>query len=68
MRRESDFEVTDRIKIFTAGNEKLARLMTDNAFEIMNVTLANEINFTEHTAAKYWDINGEKVLLAVERI
>ena len=68
MRRESDFEVTDRIKIFASGNEKLARLMTDNALEIMTVTLANEIVFKEHAAAREWDINGEKVLLAVERI
>lgn len=68
MRRESNFEVTDRIKIFASGNDKLADIMTGNAREIMTVTLANEINFTANAAAKEWDINGEKISLAVERI
>ena len=68
MRRESDFEVTDRIKIFVSDNEKLARIITDNAAEIMTVTLANEIIFSANAAAKLWDINGEKISLGVERI
>lgn len=68
MRRESDFEVTDRIKIFVAGNDKLAEIIKRNASEIQTVTLANEIIFTANAAAKDWDINGEKISLAVERI
>ena len=68
MRRESDFEVTDRIKIFASGNDKLADIMTGNAPEIMTVTLANEIVFTARDDAKEWDINGEKISLAVKRI
>ena len=68
MRRESDFEVTDRIKIFVSGNDKLAEIIRRNAAEIQAVTLANEIIFAEHDAAKAWDINGEKISLAVERI
>ncbi len=68
MRRESDFEVTDRIKIFADGNDKLAAIMTGNASEIKTVTLADEIIFAPHDAARDWDINGEKISLAVERI
>ena len=68
MRRESNFEVTDRIKIFASGNDKLAGIMTGNAQEIMAVTLANEIIFSANDNAKEWDINGEKISLAVERI
>ena len=68
MRRESNFEVTDRIKIFVAGNDKLADIITNNAEEIMTVTLANEIIFNANDNAKAWDINGEKISLAVERI
>ena len=68
MRRESDFEVTDRIKIFADGNDKLAAIMTGNASEIKTVTLADEIIFSPHDAARDWDINGEKISLAVERI
>ncbi len=68
MRRESDFEVTDRIKIFADGNDKLAAIMTGNASEIKTVTLADEIIFSPHDNARDWDINGEKIFLAVERI
>ena len=68
MRRESNFEVTDRIKIFASGNEKLADIITGNAQEIMTVTLANEIIFNANDNAKDWDINGEKISLGVERI
>ncbi|MBR7025195.1 MAG: isoleucine--tRNA ligase [Selenomonadaceae bacterium] len=68
MRRESDFEVTDRIKIFASGNDKLAEIIKRNAAEIQAVTLANEIIFSAHDAAKDWDINGEKISLAVERV
>ena len=68
MRRESDFEVTDRIKIFAADNDKLAEIIKRNAQEIQAVTLADEIIFSANAAAKVWDINGEKISLAVERI
>ncbi|MBR2732960.1 MAG: isoleucine--tRNA ligase, partial [Selenomonadaceae bacterium] len=68
MRRESDFEVTDRIKIFADGNDKLAAIMTGNASEIKTVTLADEIIFRPHDNARDWDINGEKISLTVERI
>ena len=68
MRRESNFEVTDRIKIFASGNDKLAKIITNNEKEIKNVTLANEIIFSTGDNAKIWDINGEKISLAVERI
>ena len=68
MRRESDFEVTDRIKIFATGNVKLENIITGNAQDIMSVTLANEIIFTANDTAKEWDINGEKIFLGVERV
>lgn len=68
MRRESNFEVTDKIKIFVADNDKLAEIIKRNAQEIQAVTLANEIIFSANDAAKVWDINGEKISLAVERI
>ena len=68
MRRESNFEVTDKIKIFVDGNAKLEKIITDNVKEIMAVTLADEIIFSAKDDAKVWDINGEKISLAVERI
>ena len=68
MRRDSDFEVTDRIKIFVAENDKLAEIIKKNSAEIQNITLADEIIFDKKSDAKEWDINGEKILLGVEKI
>ena len=68
MRRESNFEVTDRIKIFASESDKLAEVITGNAEEIMSVTLADEIIFENRDGAKTWDINGEEIALAVERV
>ena len=68
MRRDSNFEVTDRIKIFASDNEKLAKIIEKNSAEIKNITLADEIIFEKVSDAKDWDINGEKISLQVEKI
>ena len=68
MRRDSNFEVTDRIKIFASDNEKLADIIKKNSAEIKSITLADEIIFEKVSDAKDWDINGEKISLGVEKI
>ena len=68
MRRDSNFEVTDRIKIFVSDNEKLADIIKKNSAEIKSITLANEIIFEKVSDAKDWDINGEKISIGVEKI
>ncbi len=68
MRKDAGFEVMDKITVYVDGNDKLADLMVKNAEQIKSVVLANTIE-TGKTAgfAKDWDINGEKVVLAVEK-
>mgnify|MGYP002622167504 CR=1 FL=1 len=68
MRRDNNFEVIDRIKIYVAGNDKLAEIIKKNSAEIQTITLADEIIFAAADNAKEWDINGEKISIAVERI
>lgn len=69
MRRDSKFEVTDRIKIFAKDNAKLAEIISRNAAEIKAVALADEIIFDGACANfKAWDINGENILLGVAKI
>lgn len=69
MRRESKFEVTDRIKIFAGGNDKLKEIITRNADEIKKVALADEIIFDEVCDnSRERDINGEKISLGVQKI
>ena len=68
MRKDAGFEVMDKITVYVDGNDKLADLMKKNEEQIKSVVLANTIE-TGKTAgfAKDWDINGEKVVLAVEK-
>lgn len=67
MRKENGFEVTDRITIFVQGNEKIAKLMQDNAETIKKITLADELVYDKLDGfTKEWNINGEKVTLGVK--
>ena len=68
MRKDAGFEVMDKITVYVDGNDKLADLMKKNEEQIKSVVLANTIE-TGKTAGftKDWDINGEKVVLAVEK-
>ena len=69
MRKEADFNVTDRIKVYVSGNEKIKKIMDDNADEIKRVVLGDEfIDGTASANSKEWNINGEKVTLGVERV
>ncbi len=68
MRKEADFDVMDRIKIYHSGNAKIAQIMARNEEEIKSETLANSINEGEGNGfEKRWNVNGEDVLLAVEK-
>ena len=69
MRKDSDFEVMDHIKIYEKGSDKLKAIMDKNSGTIKSETLAEEIIFDgECENSKEWNINGEKVSLGVERI
>ena len=68
MRKDADFVVTDRIELGVSGNEKLEKLVRDNADEICRATLTETITSCLSQTAKEWDINGEKVTLSVKVI
>ena len=67
MRKDADFNVTDRISVYVTGNDKIAAVMEKNAEEIKRIVLANtfEMNATCDNS-KEWNINGEKVTLGVQ--
>ncbi len=67
MRRDNNFEVTDRIKIYVDGNEKIAGIMRRNDAEINRVTLSDAIIENAVVGMRTWNINGEEVLLAAVR-
>ena len=66
MRKEADFNVTDRIEIGLAGNELLWALAKENEAQICADTLAVAVNAELGEIAREWDINGEKVTLSVK--
>ena len=69
MRKDSGFEVLDRINLYVAGNEMLEEVIKKFASQIQRDTLANNIFYNEERA-NYTDttINGEKLQLDVEVI
>ncbi|MBR3624111.1 MAG: isoleucine--tRNA ligase [Selenomonadaceae bacterium] len=68
MRKDSGFEVTDHIKVYVSGNEKIASVLKKNETELKRVVLANNVIYEADASQKEWDINGEKVSLGVERV
>ena len=69
MRKDSDFEVMDHIKISCQGNDKIAEIITNNADVIKNDTLADEIDKANADGnTKEWNINGENVTLGVKKL
>ncbi|MDO5127156.1 MAG: isoleucine--tRNA ligase [Eubacteriales bacterium] len=66
MRKEADFNVTDRINVYVSGNDKIAGIMEKNADEIKRVVLGENFVIGETMGeGKEWNINGEKVTLGV---
>ena len=69
MRKEADFEVTDKITVYCRGNEKIAELLLSHKEEIQSEVLALDIRIGETNGyVKDWNINGEAVSLGVERL
>ena len=69
MRKDADFEVMDHIRVSLNGNDKLFAIAQKNAEAITGKVLADELaSGKEFANAKEWDVNGEKVTVAVERV
>lgn len=69
MRKEAGFEVMDRIHVFAKGNETISRILTEHGDEIRSEVLADQIVLGETRGyEKEWNINSEKVTMAVEKV
>ena len=69
MRKDSGFEVMDNIKIAFSGNSTVETIAERNAEEIKDETLGVELTVGKALAnAKEWSINGEKVVISVEKM
>jgi isoleucyl-tRNA synthetase len=68
MRKDSDFEVMDRIRVSILGNETLAKVAEKNKDAICGKVLADELSYDKTFAiSREWDVNGEKVTISVEK-
>ncbi len=68
MRKEAGFEVMDRIKVYSDGNDKIAGILSSNREGIMKEVLADDIVIGKGDGYnKDWNINGEEVTLGVKK-
>lgn len=69
MRKDSGFEVTDRIRIGVAGNARVEDILRRNEAAVCAGTLALGVTYgTLGDNARAWDVNGERVTLSVTRV
>lgn len=68
MRKEAGFEVMDHIAVYQDDNERIAGLLKSHAEEIKSEVMADTIFLGSMGGyAKEWSINGENVMLGVEK-
>lgn len=69
MRKDSGFEVTDRIRLSFDGSEKLLGVAERNREEIAEGTLAVSVTKGDTYAfTKEWNVNGESLIVSVETV
>lgn len=68
MRKESGFEVTDRINVRFEAGERIAKIFKENSASISKDVLADSIEQAQlGDDAKQWSINGEEIKLSLIR-
>ena len=69
MRKDSGFEVMDRIRVYVDGNDRIAGFFKNNEESMKTKLLADTVEYGKTCAAsKENNINGETVMLGVEKV
>ncbi len=68
MRKESDFDIMDRIILRHQGNDKIRDIMERYTARIADEVLAVRIESGTGPNSREWDLNGETCTLSVERL
>ncbi len=66
MRKDSDFNVTDHIRVFVNGTAVVNDAAIKSAASIAGDVLADSLEVAAHDNAREWDINGEKTMIYIE--
>ena len=68
MRKDTDFEVMDHIKVSILNNDKLTSIVKKNEEMIGTKVLADSFSFDmEYCVKKEWNVNGENVTICIEK-
>ncbi len=68
MRKDAGFEVMDHINVYHSGNDKIRDVIEGNLEQIKREVLAEEVCHDKREVfSKEWEINGEGVVLGVEK-
>ena len=68
MRKDSDFEVMDHIKVYLSGNDKIAEIVKANEQTIAVKVLAESFENGTCDNSKEWNVNGENVSIGVQKV
>ncbi|MBU3189077.1 isoleucine--tRNA ligase [Clostridium bowmanii] len=68
MRKESGFEVSDKIRLYVSGNEMLQNVIVKFEDQIKRDTLSVEVVYNDKREYNAVKINGEDLDLAVEKV
>ena len=69
MRKDAGFEVMDHIRVSMQDNDTVKANVQKNETEIKSEVLADEVSYDSAKGfTKQWNINGEEVLLGVEKL
>jgi isoleucyl-tRNA synthetase len=68
MRKDSGFEVMDRIIIHIGGNDKLAEIVAKNEADISKKLLSDKLLNDGAEGGKEYDMGGEMLTIAVEKV
>ncbi len=66
LRKESNFEVADKIALYVDGNDHLIRVMKDHEIHLKKEVLAVHVYYKESHQMEEFNINGETILMGVE--
>ena len=68
MRKDSDFDVMDHIRVAVCGSEKLKDILEGDDGTFCEAVLCDELGYEEFDGiSKDWNINGEKTVIVIAK-
>lgn len=68
LRKQHNFEMMDKIKIYIDADEEVSKAINDNIDFIKKETIAEDVAFDKNESLDTFDINGHKTGIEVERL